>query len=515
VSSRGSALAAGVLAALTLYAGIHWGSTVAGGADSYGYVSQANLWLRGQLRIHQDIIRASPWPLAINTWAPLGYRASPDMQDAIVPLYSPGLPLLMALFQSIGGFCAAFLVVPICGAAVVWFTYLLGQRLFATPRISLAAAVFVATSPIFLYQLMNPMTDVPVTAALALAMLLAIDGWPAAAGSAAGLAILIRPNLAPVTVVPLAWLFLTRGRAISFLLGLAPAVIAIATINRALYGAPWISGYGTLGDLYGTLYFSTNLRQFSAWLFATQTPIVSLAAIYFIAPALFVPARIAYPQLLVGGSLAATALCYLFYLPFDAWWYLRFLLPMWPAMMLSTAAAVDALTRQMHRHASATALAISMIVVGTVGVKTAAERLAFDIGRGERRYIDVARFVSGHVDPAAVVIALQHTGTLRLYAGRLTLRFDQLDPAWLDRVAEFLNTSGRHPYIVLEGDELKLFKTRFSGSELGRLDWPPMAMFENPRIVIYDAADRSGTGAPLAIAATASRRVGWRCDPPY
>jgi len=47
VSGRGGALAAGVLAASTLYAGIHWGSTVAGGADSYGYVSQANLWLRG------------------------------------------------------------------------------------------------------------------------------------------------------------------------------------------------------------------------------------------------------------------------------------------------------------------------------------------------------------------------------------------------------------------------------------------------------------------------------------
>jgi hypothetical protein len=515
VNGRSAGLVAGVLAASTLYAGIHWGSTVAGGADSYGYVSQANLWLHGQLRIHQDIVRASPWPLAINTWAPLGYRASPDEPDAIVPLYSPGLPLMMALFQRVDGFCAAFLVVPISGAAVVWLTYLLGQRLFATPRISLSAAVFVATSPIFLYQLMNPMTDVPVTAALALVMLLAIDGWPLAAGAAASVAILIRPNLAPVTLVPLAWLLLTRGRPIRFVLGLAPGVIVIAAINRALYGAPWISGYGTLGDLYGIPFFPTNVRQFSAWLFATQTPFVSLAAMYFIAPTLFVPSRIAYPRLLVGGSIATTALCYLFYLPFDAWWYLRFLLPMWPAMMLSTAAAVDALTRQMHRHASAIALAISTIVVGTVGLHTARERLAFDIGRGERRYVDVARFVSGHTDPAAVAIALQHTGTLRLYAGRLTLRFDQLDPAWLDRVAEFLTTSGRHPYIVLEGDELELFKTRFSGSELGRLDWPPMAAFDNPRIVIYDAADRTGAGAPLAIAAGASRRVGWRCDAPY
>jgi hypothetical protein len=34
---------------------------------------------------------------------------------------------------------------------------------------------------------------------------------------------------------------------------------------------------------------------------------------------------------------------------------------------------------------------------------------------------------------------------------------------------------------------------------------------------IYDAAGINGaaTASPLAIAATASRRSGWRCDPPY
>ena len=50
------------------------------------------------------------------TWSPLGYRPSPHRPDAIVPLYAPGLPLLMALAQLIAGFCGAFLVVPLCGA---------------------------------------------------------------------------------------------------------------------------------------------------------------------------------------------------------------------------------------------------------------------------------------------------------------------------------------------------------------------------------------------------------------
>src|SRR5207248_10409442 len=104
-------------------------STVAGGADSYGYVSQAGLWRVGQLARTQEIIGTSPWPLADETWSPLGYRPRSDRRDTIVPVYPFGLPLLMALFQIVGGYCAAFLVVPCCGALLIGLTYALGLRL--------------------------------------------------------------------------------------------------------------------------------------------------------------------------------------------------------------------------------------------------------------------------------------------------------------------------------------------------------------------------------------------------
>jgi hypothetical protein len=164
--------------------------------------------------------------------------------------------------------------------------------------------------------------------------------------------------------------------------------------------------------------------------------------------------------------------------------------------------------------------------LGINGVRIAWNRYAFDIGRAERRYIDVARFVAGHTDPDAVMVSVQHSGTLRLYAGRLTLRYDQLDAAWLDRVADFLRAGGRHPYFVLEGAEIAAFKERFGAlNQLGRLDWRPMATFSDPPVEIYDTVDRTAealevqragsTGEPLAIAASASRRAGWRCDRPY
>ena len=310
---------------------------------------------------------------------------------------------------------------------------------------------------------------------------------------------------------------MTRGRATRFLIGLTPGVAAVVTVDTVLYGAPWLSGYGAPDDLYAIRYAWTNLRQFASWLLETQTPLVLAAAIYFFVPQWIRPARIRYARLLLGGTAAAIGLSYLFYISFDAWWYLRFLLPMWPVLMIAVAASIDAVVRKIP--AKAVVFPACVVALAVNGVRIAADRSTFTIGRGERRYIDIARFVAGHTEPGAVMISLQHSGTLRLYADRLTLRFDQLDPMWLDRAAAFLQANSRHPYVVLDGDEVALFQSRFGAvSQIGRLDWRPMAALESPRVVIYDAIDRSGTSPdaspPLAIAAAASRRIGWRCDMP-
>lgn len=533
-AARAGACAAALVALATLYAGMHWGSTVGGGADSYGYVSQAILWRNARLTIRENIARQSPWPSAIETWAPLGYRPAAGSRDTIVPLYSPGLPVLMALFQAVGGFCAAFLVVPLCGALTVWLTYGLGRRLSASATASVAAVLLLATSPIFLYQLMNPMSDVPATAAWTLAIVLIATNRPLAAGLAAGMALLVRPNLVPLAMAILVWAVVARKRPIRFLIGLAPFVLTVAAVNLALYGAPWTSGYGAAGDLYGPRHLMTNIRQFGTWTVETQTPIVALALAYLVFPGSMPASRVAHPRLLAGGVLGAVLISYVFYIPFDAWWYLRFLLPMWPVTMVLVAVAGEAWVAHGRELASdnkqvawerSVALGrtagrrliwgIAVVVVAANGLRIAADRSTFELGRGERRYVDVARFVAAHTDPDAVMIALQHSGTLRLYAGRLTLRFDQLDGVWLDRAVAFLNDRGRHPYIVVDGGEADTFRRQFAGAVIGRLDWRPVAMLDQPRTFVYDAVDRTSTAEPIAIAGAASRRSGRRCDPPY
>jgi hypothetical protein len=117
---------AAVLALAVAIVGALFTSTVAGGSDSYGYVSQAALWRQGRLVQDQLWALEAPWPRAQQTFAPLGYRPSTD-DRSIVPVYSIGLPLLMAAAQTLAGTTAAFWVAPVAGGLVVWMTFLVGR----------------------------------------------------------------------------------------------------------------------------------------------------------------------------------------------------------------------------------------------------------------------------------------------------------------------------------------------------------------------------------------------------
>ena len=535
LSTRQAAAATAIVAILASAASVHWGSTVAGGADSYGYLSQAGLWRQGELLIRGDIIRHSPWPLAIETWAPLGYRPAAGRIDAVAPLYSPGLPLVMALFQRVFGYCGAFFIVPIATAAVVALTFVLGLRVFQRPAPAFWAALLVAASPVFLFQSMNPMTDVPVVAAWTLVLVLAVAHWPLAAGVAMALALAIRPNLILVAAAVFVWTALTDWRAwrlsigrvptrtLRLAIGVAPAVIGIAWFNSYLYGSPLVSGYGSLDYLYSVSHGWKNVSQFTTRMFETQTPIVLASVLFFVAPRWMGDARIPFPRLLFGGVMLSVALSYLFYIPFEGWTYLRFLLPMWPVLMLSTALALDAASRRWTSMTSIQGTAGAfpqLLVLACValavwrGVGIAEDRGTFDLWRGERKYADVGRYLADHTDPRAVILSFQHSGSIRLYADRLTMRWDQLDVAWLDRAVEYLSSARRHPYIVVDGDEAQLFRQLFGTlNQLGGLDWTPMAALQHPPVMIFDAADRRARHTDI-IAESGRGSAGWRCTPP-
>ena len=499
------------LSAAVLLAGIFWGTFAASGSDAYGYVSQADLWLRGSLRVSQPWVRDMPWPSADWTFAPLGYRPA-TVPGAIVPAYSPGLPMLMAGFKILLGSRGPFFVVPVCGALGVWLTYLLGRDATGEASVGSLAALLLATSPTFLFQLMWPMSDVPVATWWTLAFWLAFrpaHRRPFAAGLTAGAAILTRPNLAPVALaLPIAWLWpalrLDRARrdawgAVSrFVVGLAPAVIVVGALNAYLYGSALASGYGDLSSGYSAANVLTNVRRYGGWLLATQTPLIGLGLI-----AIVVPTTLRHDdgdrgsrRLAFVGAMGVVALSYLFYAPFDDWWYLRFLLPMFPLMFVLVAASIVWFWRRLPQSLRVPLALITFIPLAAYEVNVAAARQTFELKTFEQRYVTAARYVAGATPPNAMVLCMQHGGSLRYYADRVTLRYDLLPPEWLDRALEHVKAEGYQPYIVLDDWEESTFRERFGRfSAVGKLDWRPKADFPGPvRVRVFDPADRGAGG---------------------
>jgi hypothetical protein len=435
---------------------------VAAGSDAYGYVSQAQMWATGTLRQPEPLMQELEGLLPREALAPLAYRPAPG-GAAIVPVTSPGLPLLMAIFELAAGPRAVFAVVPLLAALAVWATYLLG-RVLCGRWIGVVAAIMLAASPAFLFQLTSsPMSDIPAAAFWTLSIVAALrrTRWSGlASGSAAGFAILVRANLAPLVVV-VAAIVLQRGperrrELMTFAAGVIPAIVFIATLYTYWYGSPVNSGYGSLNQLYSFGNLWPNLTRYSTWLVSSQTPIVLVAAL---APLLVECRRAAAALLVFAGAVLA---CYAFYIPFDAWWYLRFLLPAYPALMVLTAAAVVGLAARLPPQLRLVATVTLLIVVCDRTIDYAAARATFDTG-GEQKYAITGRYVAEHLPADAVILAEQHSGSLRYYGHRTTLRFGSIPPDHLDRALAELQRRGYRPYLVVEDWEEDAFRRQFAG----------------------------------------------------
>jgi hypothetical protein len=505
--------------------GVKRGLFVAAASDAYGYVSQADLWAGGSPILRQPFARQMTWPNAAETLAPLGYRPhrpAPHGTD-IVPIYAPGLPLLMAAFRLVGGAEAVYFVVPLLGGLAVLATYAIGFRL-AGPFVGVSGAVLLALSPSFLFEVISPTSDVPATAwwALCLALLL-VEGAGAAfaAGVAAGLGILTRPNLVPVALVPAAWLVWRAVRAwrapgpdaatresavgagqagrrvLAFAAGSLPACAAVGAINAVLYGSPLDSGYGSLEALYDWSHLGPNLERYPRWLVENHTPLVLLA---LLAP-LVLPRRgegpvgrprpVAVVWLTFIGFVAVP---YLFYLPFEEWWYLRFLMPAYPPLFVLIAAVVWTLMRPLDRMArGARALGGAVVVAGLAwhGATFAFDRGAHLAWMAEQRYEEAGRYVADHLPARAAILSMQHSGGLRFYSGRITVRYDLVAPTDLDLVISELRRLGYQPYLVLDQAEEAPFRERFGDhSAVGRLDWLPLAVLHRNEVRIYELPER-------------------------
>ena len=499
---------------------------IAGGSDAYGYVSQADLWLHGNLKVPQPWVEQVPWPDAAWTFTPLGYRPAADVGDwSIVPTYSFGLPMLLAVAKLIGGQCAMFAVVPLCSGLAVLATYGLGCRLNSRMA-GFAGAWLLATSPVILGSL-EPLTDVPVMAAWTIAFYFLL-GTSAISAAAAGLlvaiAILIRPNLVPLAAPMTAWFFLrrdigrgVRGRFSHAALFAAAVLLGIGTvalINQHLYGSAVTSGYGRLQDQFAWERVLPNLRRYASWLIETQTPVALLGFV----PLAF-PARRLWPNApdrrifaVITGFVALLWGMYTAYLEFDSWGYLRFVLPSWPFIMLGLGAIAVAVARL----DGAIARAVALIATIALGLWTIGIALRLDVygqRQAARHEAPIGRLVRAHTPENSVVLAFERSGSMRYYAGRTTLRYDMLDGEWLDRAVGWLGARGVRLYAVLDARQAADAKRRFATQRLAAAFDYPFLTYQPAGTSLFDlSAPPDPARRPVVITEAFPDLPG--CDPP-
>ena len=495
-------LAAAVLTIVTFALGAGYATTAVGGSDAYGYVSEADLWLRADLRVPQPWVNIVPWPEAARTFAPMAYRpAGTGNPTDLVPVYSPGLPLLMAAAKGIGGQAALFLVVPLSGAVLVLTTWGIGRRLGSSAA-GLIAALFVASSPAFLFMLVTPMSDVAAAACWAACFyfLLRPGAKPGIlAGLSAGLAILIRPNLVWLAMPAAMWLTLnvwrrtereervtTITRLVAFSVGVGTAAVFVGVLNARLYGSPLQSGYGELGPLFGLSNMTINARNYLRWLVESQTPLIVIGVL-----AALWPLRRIWPTVtdrtalwVASAWVAGIWIFYCFYVPFDEWWFLRFLLISWPFMMLGLAAVLVYVSRR-----NAIGFVLSACLVLVLGVREFNDsrvRGAFELWRADREFVAAALATRDAIPATSVVFSELHSGSARYYGGRMTLEYTWLDPGWLDRAVAWLAEHRAPSYALLTQSEVRAFKARFTGATtLACLEAPPVFRFSDTGLALY------------------------------
>ena len=479
-------------AAWTVVAGILFGSYASGGADSYGYVGQARLFAQGKLTDTVPIRAEFVWPDVEATLTPLGFRVGRS-RGVIAPLYPPGLPLLLAPLAAWSE-TGIYLVVPAFGALLVWLTYRLGRSL-GDPAAGAIAAALVSVSPTFLYQLVQPMSDVPAAACWLAGLLLGSRGTMSAtalSGAVCSLAILIRPNLAPLAgLVAVAAIFSTAElrlrRLLLFAGALAPGLIVLGWIQNVRYGSPLASGYGTVSDGFATRNIVPNLARYPRWLTETHTWFIWLS----LAAPVWILRRAQRP--VVAWTAAALAMstwvAYLPYTYFHAheWFYTRFLLLAIVVMLLFASSVALLFVRRLREGwRLPVTLSLLAVLVG-VSLHTARTHAAFDIRTQERKYPLAGEFVRERLPPKAFVLAAQHSGSIRYYANRPTLRWELLSPSQLDQVLAIFRAQGYEPFLVVDAAEYENFRERFLATNQRAVQHlKPLAVLGDTRVFAFE-----------------------------
>jgi hypothetical protein len=94
---------------------------------------------------------------------------------------------------------------------------------------------------------------------------------------------------------------------------------------------------------------------------------------------------------------------------------------------------------------------------------------------------------------------MQHSGSVRLYGGRLTLRYDLLGKEWARLLPAELERSGFHPFMAIDDWEIPYVRAGFGLADDSLLPWQMFAhMRELGGVTILDLSSHP-VASPISL----------------
>jgi hypothetical protein len=486
-----------VLAVLVWYLALMAGrmGVYAGGSDSSGYANNARLIMAGRLFAEQRRIDGVTGPLPPYTHVPLGF--APSGEGRMVPTYPLGLS---ALFVA-----ASFGTSLNTGMTLAMGLMLIGS-LFATYALARRSGLgrgwaalcvgILAACPLFQGMSLQAMSDMPALLWTTLALVLGLAArerrWLAGvAGIVVSVAVFVRPSNVLV-LVPMLWaLGVDWRRWLWLALGGAPGAAVWMLTNHALFGRYVATGYGDVSTLFAWCNVGPTLRNY-----ATTLP--QLLPLFFLSAFAVCGTRRGDSARVAAGMAAMWVLILAAFYSFyactqETWWYLRFVLPAFPALIVLSVCGLRQVCRWVEGTvpgwrtlAACATVALALGIGLKVQLAASAKWSAMEFGICERAYPRLCARVGEMVPPDAVIFCMQTSGAL-FYSGPWTVvRWDLVDKTTARSLMTVAAKTGRPVYAVLfpfELDEEHCFRRGLAGR------WSKVATVDDNSIwLLEDAA---------------------------
>lgn len=436
-----------------------------GGSDSSGYINTARRMLAGTLVGRPRALDRFGLPEAwTQTFIPLGFVAGPA-PGTMAPYYPSGFPAhMLAAGQIFGWRRGPFIVSPLAAVGCLVLIYLLARELGLSSLWASGATAIFAAWPVFIGQAIQPMSDVTATFWALAAVLWSIKArrrrlWALAAGAAIGMAILVRPTNV-LLAVPLAFALPMSLPALMLVgAGGLPFAAALGAYDLHCYGSALQTGYGKTGlfDAVAWKNFPPRFRHYGGWILRSLTPLVLLAWLGVTADR-----RAAWRDRgLLASWFATFFLFYCLYEPYDSFWFVRFLLPAAPALVIGAVIVVrDAAARLARPRLTAAVAAVLLAVVLFREGRVVRGEHILNTAQYESIYPQACAWAARRLPPEALVLSMVTSGALEHYTGLFYARWDWLDAQPFAPLRERVEQRGGRFFALLFPFEIEQFPTR-------------------------------------------------------